>query len=66
MSDVSEKQLKDAEWTTDEWMSTWTIKVGSAYGCDKCGAMVMVTKGGVGTLEPKCCGTTMNLLKDPK
>lgn len=59
MSDVSEKSYNGGEWTHDEWADAWSIKVGEAYGCDKCKTMIMVTKGGVGTLEPKCCGVSM-------
>ena len=53
------------EWTSDEWTSAWTIHVGKAYRCDVCGTMVMVTKGGVGTLEPICCGEPMRLVEQP-
>jgi desulfoferrodoxin-like iron-binding protein len=35
------------EWTVDQWEKAWTIHVGKAYCCCKCGNMVMVTKGGV-------------------
>ena len=38
------------EWTTEEWTQAWTIHVGRAYRCAKCDTMIMVTKGGVGTL----------------
>jgi len=53
------------EWTTEEWLSAWTIHVGRAYRCEECGTMVMVTKGGVGTLEPVCCGEPMRLVEQP-
>ena len=45
--------IESPEWTTEEWVSAWTIHVGKAYRCDKCDTMIMVTKGGVGTLEPQ-------------
>jgi len=53
------------EWTPEEWMQAWTIHVGKAYRCDKCATMVMVTKGGVGTLEPICCAEPMKLVEQP-
>jgi len=53
------------EWTTDEWTRAWTIHVGKAYYCEKCKTMIMVTKGGVGTLEPICCGEPMKLVEQP-
>ncbi len=51
--------FESTEWTVDEWKEAWTIKVGSAYHCKKCDSMVMVTKGGVGVLDPRCCDTVM-------
>jgi len=53
-----------SEWTREEWERAWHLKVGTAYGCEKCGSVIMVTKGGVGTLEPYCCDTLMKPLKD--
>lgn len=53
------------EWTAEEWLSAWTIHVGRAYRCEKCQTMVMVTKGGVGTLEPICCGEPMKPVERP-
>lgn len=53
------------EWTTEEWTQAWTIHVGRAYRCAKCDTMIMVTKGGVGTLEPICCGEPMTLVAQP-
>jgi len=32
---------------------------------DKCDTLIMVTKGGVGTLEPVCCGQPMKLIEKP-
>ncbi len=57
--------VQPPEWTPEEWMGAWTIHVGKAYRCDKCQTMVMVTKGGVGTLEPICCGEPMKLIAQP-
>jgi hypothetical protein len=53
------------EWTSDEWISAWTIHVGQAYRCARCDTLIMVTKGGVGTLEPMCCDTPMELVEQP-
>lgn len=53
------------EWTVDQWMSAWTINVGKAYACDQCRSMIMVTKGGTGVLEPRCCGQAMRLVENP-
>lgn len=41
------------------WRRAWDIRVGAAFVCRVCGPMVMVTKGGVGVLEPICCGRRM-------
>ena len=57
--------IESPEWTTEEWVSAWTIHVGKAYRCDKCDTMIMVTKGGVGTLEPVCCGEPMKPVEQP-
>jgi hypothetical protein len=46
-------------WTQEEWEREWRIEVGTAYACKKCGNVVMITKGGVGTLEPYCCEQLM-------
>ena len=52
-----------SEWTRDEWERAWHLNVGTAYSCEKCGSVVMVTKGGVGTLEPYCCDELMKPLE---
>ncbi len=57
--------LSGFEWNADEWQQEWTISVGRAYVCKKCGTMLMVTKGGVGVLEPKCCGLDMQPVESP-
>lgn len=59
--DEQEAILSEPEWSVSEWTKGWTIHVGKAYVCRKCGTMIMVTKGGVGNLEPKCCSTDMVL-----
>ena len=61
---MSEPQVSP-EWTPEEWTEAWTIHVGKAYRCGKCATMIMVTKGGVGTLEPICCGEPMQLVERP-
>jgi hypothetical protein len=60
-----EDNLSSAEWSTDEWTSEWTIRVGKAYFCQVCGTMVMVTKGGIGVIEPRCCGKVMREVAKP-
>jgi hypothetical protein len=63
MSDVSEKKFSNDEWSVSEWSEAWHISVGKAYACNECGTMIMVTKGGIGSLEPICCKKTMLLAK---
>ncbi len=53
------------EWSVEEWTTEWTIRVGKAYLCQVCGTMVMVTKGGVGVIEPKCCSRDMEEVSRP-
>lgn len=52
-----------SEWSADEWTQKWTIHVGKAYRCSACGAIVMVTKGGLGLMEPKCCNKDMVIIE---
>ena len=54
------------EWTPQEWAAAWNIRVGKAYRCRRCGTMVMATRGGVGNLEPKCCGEMMKEVHRPE
>ena len=49
---MGERFKSDEEWTVDQWLKAYNISVGTVYRCEKCGAMIMVTKGGVGVLEP--------------
>ena len=42
------------EWTSEDWMSAWDISVGKTYKCSECGNMIMVVRGGTGTLDPRC------------
>ena len=55
----------NVDWTTEEWTKAWTIRVGRAYRCLKCDTLVMSVKGGVGVLEPFCCGERMREIEDP-
>lgn len=61
---MKKEHFSEAEWTVDEWKDAWTIKVGKAYVCHECEAMAMVTKGGIGVLEPICCGKEMSPLEE--
>ena len=65
MSDSSEA-FRSPEWSTEEWQAAWSIYVGRAYRCQECGSMIMCTKGGVGNLEPICCGRPMVEVKPPE
>ena len=47
------------EWTVDDWVGAWHIGVGQAYRCAECNNLIMVIKGGTGTLEPRCHGQPM-------
>ncbi len=62
---MTKEGFSEAEWTVEEWKGAWTIRVGRAYACSECGSMVMVTKGGIGVLEPVCCGKQMSLVERP-
>lgn len=53
------------EWSKEEWIKEWTIRVGKAYSCSECGSIIMVTKGGIGVLEPICCGEMMKVVEKP-
>jgi len=52
------------EWSSEQWEDSWTINVGKAYSCEVCGTVIMVTKGGIGMLEPICCEKTMKSLAE--
>jgi hypothetical protein len=62
---MKKESFSEAEWSVEEWKKAWTIRVGQAYACSECGSMVMVTKGGIGVLEPVCCGKQMSLVERP-
>jgi desulfoferrodoxin-like iron-binding protein len=57
MSDLPQKPPPG--WNLGDWEKVLTIHVGAAYGCRKCGNLVMVTRGGIGTLELTCCREPM-------
>ena len=42
-----------------DWEKALTLKVGTAFACRECGNLVMLTRGGVGVLDLKCCGKPM-------
>ncbi len=50
------------EWEAEQWEESWSIDVGKAYSCSVCGTVIMVTKGGVGVLDPICCDENMKAL----
>jgi len=53
------------EWSTSEWKNEWNIHVGTVFYCEKCGYIAIVTKSGVGNLEPLCCGEVMKMVENP-
>lgn len=54
-----------SDWDLADWERALTIHVGTAYLCRSCENLVMVTRGGVGVLDLKCCGKTMNKVTLP-
>ena len=56
---IMQDHFSSPEWTAGEWRDAWHIGVGKAYRCQTCSNMIMVVKGGTGTLEPKCHGKPM-------
>ncbi len=46
-------------WELEDWERALTIHVGAAWRCTRCKNLVMVTRGGVGVMELKCCGAPM-------
>ena len=57
MSDFPE--TAPIEWDLGEWERALTINVGTAYACEVCGNLAMVTRGGIGVMELTCCGKRM-------
>jgi desulfoferrodoxin-like iron-binding protein len=53
------------DWTLDDWERALTLRVGQAYVCRACGNLVMVTRGGVGVLDLRCCGKPMEKVQQP-
>ncbi len=51
--------LSQPNWDLKDWEKALTIHVGAAYMCRTCENLVMVTRGGVGVLDLKCCGKPM-------
>jgi desulfoferrodoxin-like iron-binding protein len=50
------------EYDLGQWEAALTIHVGEGYVCRTCGQVVMVTHGGVGSMELVCCGRSMQKL----
>ena len=60
MSAASDQyQAPPPDWDLGDWERVLTIHVGTPYVCRDCGNIAMVTRGGVGVLELKCCGKPM-------
>ncbi len=53
------------DWELEEWQQALTINVGAAYVCHACGNVVMISRGGVGVMELKCCGEWMERVNAP-
>lgn len=49
----------------EDWENALTLKVGTAFACRKCGNLAMLTKGGVGVLDLRCCGEAMEEISRP-
>ncbi|MDD5090420.1 MAG: hypothetical protein PHQ23_05835 [Candidatus Wallbacteria bacterium] len=56
-------QTEYREWDFDEWEKAWSISVGEVYTCSECRNMLIVSKGGTGSLDLKCCGKPMTLYR---
>jgi desulfoferrodoxin-like iron-binding protein len=56
-------EIPPQEWELGDWEAALTINVGTAYVCRACSNLVMVTKGGVGTLDLVCCGVPMEKIE---
>ena len=52
-------ELSYYEYDADEWEKALALNVGTSYVCRTCGQLIMVTKGGIGKMEHKCCGALM-------
>lgn len=51
--------MSSPDWDLTEWEEVLTINVGAAYVCRECQNLVMVTRGGVGVMQLRCCGDPM-------
>ncbi|MHC4984870.1 MAG: hypothetical protein ACYTFO_01810 [Planctomycetota bacterium] len=51
-----------SNWDLDDWEQALTIHVGATYICRECGNVVMVTRGGIGMMDHRCCGKPMELV----
>ncbi|MCY2929333.1 MAG: hypothetical protein NTV86_07520 [Planctomycetota bacterium] len=52
-------EARPPDWDLGDWEKALTIRVGTAHVCRHCGNLVMVTRGGVGVMELRCCGHVM-------
>ena len=52
-------QSTNQAWELEQWEKALTIQVGTAWVCRECDNLVMVTRGGTGVMELKCCGQPM-------
>jgi desulfoferrodoxin-like iron-binding protein len=52
-----------ADYSLDDWEKALTINVGTAYICRQCANRVMVTRGGLGSLDLVCCGHPMEKVR---
>jgi hypothetical protein len=59
-------KFSSPEWTSQDWQKAWHIGVGTTFKCSECGNMIMVIKGGTGTLEPRCHDKVMELAEGGK
>ena len=59
-------KFSSPEWTSQDWQKAWHIGVGATFKCSECGNMIMVIKGGTGTLEPRCHDKAMEPVEGEK
>lgn len=61
-----DEHYSSPEWNLEDWQSAWNIGVGTVYRCERCTNLIMVVKGGTGTLEPRCHGAPMLPVEKPR
>lgn len=62
----NEDYMHEPDWDLQDWENALSIHVGTAYACRECENLVMVTRGGVGVLDLRCCGKPMEKLQSKK